>query len=106
MPSPGLYANICYIYDISSYSICCECMAERYIPQYILRKVRSSLSRLLTNYAIVLKYFYLSSSDNTNSIAQVDQIFTFPEGSVNIGQDNVITIVQVGFVHFFCYKNN
>lgn len=50
--------------------------------------------------------FYLSSSDNTNSIAQVDQAFTFPEGSVKVGQDNVITIVQVGFVHFFCYKNN
>lgn len=93
---------IYYANEWSSYSICCECLAEQYIPQYVLRKVRTSLSRLLTVYTTLLKYFYLSSSDNTNSIAQVDQTFTFPEGSVRVGQDNVITIVQVSSVHFLC----
>lgn len=37
-----------------------------------------------------------SSSNNENIVGETDELYIFPEGSVVPGQDNVITILQVG----------
>ena len=36
-----------------------------------------------------------SSTNNQNILEETDDVFTFPEGSLKAGEDNVITIVQV-----------
>ncbi|KAI0059604.1 glycoside hydrolase family 35 protein [Artomyces pyxidatus] len=35
-----------------------------------------------------------NSTNNRNILEETDQVFSFPNGSVSVGQDNVITIVQ------------
>ncbi|ESK83683.1 glycoside hydrolase family 35 protein [Moniliophthora roreri MCA 2997] len=35
-----------------------------------------------------------NSSNGANNINETDQVFTFPDGSVRLGQDNVVTVVQ------------
>ena len=37
-----------------------------------------------------------SSTNNNNIVSETDEVFYFPEGSLRVGEDNVITIVQVG----------
>ncbi|EEB97923.1 hypothetical protein MPER_02661, partial [Moniliophthora perniciosa FA553] len=34
------------------------------------------------------------SSNGANNINETDQVFTFPDGAVRLGQDNVVTVVQ------------
>lgn len=41
------------------------------------------------------EHFINSSSNNADLREETDEKFVFSEGSVKIGQDNVITIVQV-----------
>lgn len=36
-----------------------------------------------------------SSSNNANLREETDEVFTFPEGAVRKGKNNIITIVQV-----------
>ncbi|EIW81147.1 glycoside hydrolase family 35 protein [Coniophora puteana RWD-64-598 SS2] len=43
---------------------------------------------------VFLSTSYGNSTNNQNSIVETDQKFNFPEGSLNIGDDNVVTVVQ------------
>ncbi len=45
--------------------------------------------------SVVLKRMVYSCSNNLNVIEETDDVFVFPDGSINVGGDNVITIVQV-----------
>lgn len=36
-----------------------------------------------------------SSSNNQNILEETDDVFNFPAGSLKVGEDNIITIVQV-----------
>ncbi|KAL0060738.1 hypothetical protein AAF712_012470 [Marasmius tenuissimus] len=43
---------------------------------------------------VFLNTSFGNSTNNRNFIEETDEVFTFPEGSVKSGEDNVITIVQ------------
>ena len=47
----------------------------------------------------------ISSTNNRNNVAEVDSTFTFPVRAVKSGQDNVITVIQVGNFFRFIYLN-
>lgn len=44
-----------------------------------------------------------SSSNDANTIEETDEKFTFPPGSLLVGRDNVITIVQVSYLPLWMY---
>ncbi|KAF7978651.1 hypothetical protein HWV62_45164 [Athelia sp. TMB] len=57
---------------------------------------------------IFLNTSYGNSSDNRHILEETDDQFYFPEGSLNIGQDNVVTVVQdnMGLNETGCEKLN
>jgi hypothetical protein len=77
------------VYLTYRFSIFCECLAKQCLFGNNIWQVCTMVPS--GHYALTAP----SSSDNTNNIAEQNELFTFPDEAIRAGEDNVITIVQV-----------
>lgn len=79
-------------------SLRCQRLLEQPVFEHHVWKVRPAPLICSSSAQLMMNIARLSSTNDANSIPETDQVYTFPEGSLLVGQDNVITVVQVSLV--------
>ena len=78
--------------DLTSLSICCQCLGKRRLPRHVIRKVSKSNH---CHFCAYIHPYFSCSTNNLNILEETDDKFIFPSGTLRAGEDNIITVVQV-----------